>query len=172
MRTGELEFDNEFWRFSVAVYATPGVAEECLALQEALGIDVNLLLFCAWLGARRHVILTPSDVAGADTAVRNWHKSVVQPLRGVRTALKSICGDCAGYRSKVKAIELEAEQMEQAMLYAYAREHWPKTRATDAPQSVRENVQTVLIYTARGSASHSEVKMPDRLTEVAISLRH
>jgi uncharacterized protein (TIGR02444 family) len=47
-----LDLDNVFWRFSLAVYASDGVARECLALQEALKADVNLLLFCAWMGAR------------------------------------------------------------------------------------------------------------------------
>lgn len=49
----ELQRENEFWQFSLAVYAAPGVEAECLALQEALGIDVNLLLFFVWLGASR-----------------------------------------------------------------------------------------------------------------------
>ena len=51
-RDGELQYDNEFWRFSLAIYKPPDVAAECLALQEAVGLDVNLLLFCAWLGTR------------------------------------------------------------------------------------------------------------------------
>ena len=108
MGTAELEFDNEFWRFSLVVYAAPKVADECLALQETFGIDVNLLLFCAWLGAARRVVLTQSDVERADAAVRNCHESVVHPLRGVRQTLKSICGDCDGFRLKVKAIELRS----------------------------------------------------------------
>ena len=43
-RDGELQYDNEFWRFSLAVYKPPDVAAECLALQEAVGLDVNLYL--------------------------------------------------------------------------------------------------------------------------------
>jgi uncharacterized protein (TIGR02444 family) len=50
-----LECDNPFWNFSLAVYAAPDVAAECLALQSALNIDANSLLFCAWLGrAKQH----------------------------------------------------------------------------------------------------------------------
>ena len=56
--------DNAFWKFSLAVYATPGVAGECLAVQESLGVDVNVLLFCAWLAAARKVALTPGDIEG------------------------------------------------------------------------------------------------------------
>jgi uncharacterized protein (TIGR02444 family) len=170
MGTAELEFDNEFWRFSLVVYAAPGVADECLALQETFGIDVNLLLFCAWLGAARGVVLTQFDVERADAAVRNWHESVVHPLRGVRQTLKSICGDCDGFRLKVKAIELEAEQMEQAMLYTHAREHWSQTCLTDAGESVPANVRTFMLYATRGRASPYNGVVPGKLTEVAIGL--
>ena len=44
-----MPLDNAFWKFSLAVYAAPGVPEECLAVQERYGVDVNVLLFCAWL---------------------------------------------------------------------------------------------------------------------------
>lgn len=57
----DLNLENRFWRFSLAVYAAPGVADECLALQERCGIDVNILLFCAWVGGARRILLTPSE---------------------------------------------------------------------------------------------------------------
>ena len=40
-----------FWNFSLELYAGDGVAEACLDLQERRGCDVNILLFCCWLGA-------------------------------------------------------------------------------------------------------------------------
>ena len=43
--------DTPLWAFSLAVYGGDGVAEECLDLQERLGLDVNILLFAAFLGA-------------------------------------------------------------------------------------------------------------------------
>ncbi len=46
----------DFWDFSLAIYRQPGVPEECLALQERLGADVNLLLLCAYLGAKRKAL--------------------------------------------------------------------------------------------------------------------
>ena len=33
-----LDLDNAFWRFSLAVYASDGVAQECLALQDASSV--------------------------------------------------------------------------------------------------------------------------------------
>ena len=115
------KLDNAFWKFSFAVYAAPGVADECLAMQESHGIDVNVLLFCAWLAAARKVALTPRDIAAIGAQVGAWHDSAVKPLRGVRRYMKNVPGgDVAALRTRVKAAELEAEQIEQAMLFAYA----------------------------------------------------
>ena len=169
MDTAELEFDKAFWRFSLAVYVAPGVAKECLALQETSNIDVNLLLFCAGVGAGRCVLLTQGDVERADAAVRNWRENVVHPLRGVRQTLKSLCGDCDGFRPKAKSIELEAEEMEQAMLYTHAREHWPQTCVTDAGKNVPANIRTVMLYATRDRTPYDGV-VPGKLKEAAIGL--
>src|SRR5262249_40267230 len=42
-----------FWNFSLKVYGRPGVAAACIALQDGLGLDVNLLLYCCWHGRAR-----------------------------------------------------------------------------------------------------------------------
>ena len=95
----ELQYDNEFWRFSLAVYKPADVAAECLALQEAIGLDVNLLLFCAWLGTRA-IVLSRSDIEAASRVVAPWHTSVVRPLRGVRRHIKT------QYGGRVRAPEI------------------------------------------------------------------
>ena len=113
--------DNALWKFSLAVYAAPGVADECLAVQESHGVDVNVLLFCVWLAVARKVALTPQDIDAIGAQVGVWHDSAVRPLRGVRRYMKNVPGgDAAVLRTRVKGAELEAEQIEQAMLFAYA----------------------------------------------------
>ena len=47
-----------FWNFSLEIYAAEGVSEACLDLQERRGCDVNILLFCCWLGASGRPTLT------------------------------------------------------------------------------------------------------------------
>ena len=54
-----------FWDFSVAVYGASAVEGECLTLQDQFGIDVNLILLCAFVGAAHGVALTPDDIASA-----------------------------------------------------------------------------------------------------------
>jgi uncharacterized protein (TIGR02444 family) len=141
MKVSALRHDNAFCRFSLTVYGSPGVADECLALQDALGIDVNLLLFCAWLGIRR-IALTPADIECAEAVARPWHESAVRPLRDVRRQLKSFSAlECVTFRTEVRNLELEAEQIEQAMLFAHALELWPLDEHGDPGQIVAANVE-------------------------------
>lgn len=137
--------DNAFWQFSLAVYRAPGVAEECLAVQEKYGVDVNMLLFCAWLAVACKVALTRSEIEAIGARVGEWHEHVVKPLRGVRRYMKNVPGgDAAVLRTRVKAAELEAEQVEQAMLYSFAEEHWPRGGKVVLPAALWANVEMYL----------------------------
>lgn len=112
---------NPFWRFSLIVYGRPGVASACISLQDRLGLDVNLLLFLCWTGALGHAVEHDAFVRLMERAAR-WQRLVARPLREVRRGLKgqdlvdSVEGE--SFRSQVKALELEAERLEQAMLYS------------------------------------------------------
>jgi uncharacterized protein (TIGR02444 family) len=117
--------ENDFWRFSLAVYAAPGVQDTCLALQDRYGLDVNLALFCAWAGARCGVALAPPDLAEAAALVQDWRDTVVAALRALRRRLKPWPeAPIMAFRQRVAALELEAEQLQQAMLFRMAA-GWP-----------------------------------------------
>lgn len=108
---------NPFWDFSLAAYGRPGVAEACLALQDRLGLDVNLLLFALWAGrcGRR---LTAVELATLREASGPWHREVVVPLRGVRRRLKGAADPAhEALRRRIKRDELEAERLEQELLH-------------------------------------------------------
>lgn len=112
--------DTPFWQFSGVIYARPGVAEACLDLQDRHGIDVNLLLFCAWAGAQGQRF-DGGDLGLLRSASRPWHDHVVAPLRAARrwlkqqTAVPEDLGET--FREEVKALELQAEMLEQLVLY-------------------------------------------------------
>lgn len=121
MASNSLSVDEAFWRFSLDVYASPGVADRCLALQDRLGLDVNLLLFCCFCAVRERVI-DGQDARALDRAVASWRSRVIRPLRGVRRASKAAeSGGVAGGADVVKAllaVELETERVEQRILAA------------------------------------------------------
>ena len=140
-----------FWNFSLAVYGVSAVQDECLDLQDQFGLDVNLVLLCAFLGAVHGVALTSEDIASARQEVRHWHEQIVCTLRAARRNLKTIelkdaeaAKAAAQLRSQVKAAELESERIEQAMLEQWAAARlaaWPRGNARDA---VPANLQALL----------------------------
>jgi uncharacterized protein (TIGR02444 family) len=113
-----------FWQFSLGFYGRPGVAEACVALQDTCDVDVNLLLFMIWLGLNGRQ-LSAAELRTIEEKSRGWARVVVAPLRRVRRALKggaALVADDAvePFRAKIKAIELEAERLEQEALYHLA----------------------------------------------------
>ena len=116
-----------FWNFSLELYAGEGVAEACLDLQDRRGCDVNILLFCCWLGASGRPTLTGDRLRAILSASDGWQASVVRPLREVRRLLKdrpwpdALPETVDAVRRRVADAELAAEHAEQiklASLYA------------------------------------------------------
>jgi uncharacterized protein (TIGR02444 family) len=166
-RASDLNLDNAFWRFSLAVYASRGVAQECLALQETLNVDVNLLLFCAWMGAQRRA-LGPSQVEAAGAAIAVWHSGVVRSLRGVRQQIKSLArDDFEPFRSQVKSLELKAEQIEQAILFSHAQAIETANTGGEPREMVAENIRAYLDSLAGDRANSADSLSVARLVEAA-----
>ncbi len=152
--TSTQTLDNPLWAFSLRVYGAPNVADECLALQERLGLDVNLLLLAAYMGAVEGVALTAEDIAGAADTVAAWHESAVRALRDVRRALKPpsldennpLRGAIATLRLQTKAAELEAERIEQAMLWSWSRAHLTGRSPTNADGALAANLSNAVVH--------------------------
>ncbi len=111
-----------FWRFSLGFYRQPGVGDACIALQDECGVDVNVLLFFFWLAADRQQIPALKARAVWEQATL-WRDEVVAPLRGVRRKLKAGStlvehGASELFRTRIKAVELESERLEQEALFA------------------------------------------------------
>src|SRR5262249_34616641 len=125
-----------FWHFSLRFYREPAVADACIGLQEEAGIDVNLLLFVLWQATRNRV-LSKKEVEELETAIAPWRAATVIPLRGVRRALKSPPDLVAPaiaeqFRTRIKAVELEAERLQQEAMYRLA-DRAPLGRDTRSP---------------------------------------
>ena len=151
MSSAPVEMESPLWRFSLAVYRGAGVQEGCLDVQERYGVDVNLLMLCAYVGAVEGAVLSASDVEDALDATGGWHADVVRGLRQVRRSLKPLseAGDFAqvagALRLKVKAAELESEQIEQAMMWTWLRARGARLPRRDARVALAANVRALLV---------------------------
>ena len=113
---------SDLWNWAVRVYASDGVSEACLHLQDAAGQNVPLLLWAAWAARTGRVPDADALEAACDIA-RAWQETAIAPLRDVRRALKGRNPDLEdadreAVRSQVKAVELEAERRLLAALEA------------------------------------------------------
>jgi uncharacterized protein (TIGR02444 family) len=151
--SSEAQEDNaaaeEFWAFSLALYARPGVAAACLRLQDAHALDVNLLLLCCWL-ARRGCRLSAAELAAAEARAAPLRTRILDPLRAARRALKTmpLAGAAALY-AQVKEAELAAEREEQRLLVA----PWSGVPAVSSDQGRDEAVNLTLYFTIHGLAA-------------------
>jgi uncharacterized protein (TIGR02444 family) len=144
------DHQSAFWTFSLIVYGDADVQRECLNLQDTYGVNVDLLLFCAFAGAVHGAILPAEAVEEAADAVREWHKTVVTNLRAARRALKAfatersaVASSAADLRASVKAAEIKAKRIEQTMLEHWSAsriEFWLRARPADA---VPRNIKTL-----------------------------
>jgi uncharacterized protein (TIGR02444 family) len=154
--------DTPLWAFSLAVYGGDGVAGECLALQERLGLDVNILLFAAFIGVVDGVQLESQDIAAAGAAVADWQSEIVRPLRQVRRTLKPMSAE--GLRAQVKAAELEAEKIELAMLWQWSRTELAGRPRSDRTGALAGNLRAILDFY---SADQIDVALPSLLAAAA-----
>ncbi len=115
--------DHPFWDFSLQVYRREGVGAACLNLQAQHGIDVNIMLFCLWLGETGRGVQNAEECADMLAATDRWHQEVVKGLRHVRQILKDGFPDTPdelreSLREEIQAAEIDSEHLEQLLLAA------------------------------------------------------
>ena len=108
-----------FWRFSLALYARPGVADALIRVQDRAARDVNLILFGLWLGASQGRLLAAAELALAEAAIAPLASAAVAPLRRLRRQLKAAADpDLQALRRRVAGLEIGAERRVQYRLAA------------------------------------------------------
>jgi uncharacterized protein (TIGR02444 family) len=133
-----------FWRFSLMVYARPGVAEALIRLQDRGGHNVNLILFGLWLGICEGLRLGAGQLARAETAIARLDSDIVMPLRRLRSALKGDPDpDVRALRRRVLALEIAAERRVQVRLAATITRR-RTTRAGDREAIAEANLRLIL----------------------------
>ena len=113
--------EHPFWDFSLKLYREKAVAPACLALQNDYAADVNILLYCCWLGVAGAGRLSEADMRRVVAAVDAWQSDMIRPLRRLRQRLKQgfepVPEDtCQRLRQAIQLLEIDAEHVEQLLL--------------------------------------------------------
>ena len=132
-----------FWRFSLGFYRIDGVPEACLTLQDRSAADVNIVLFLLW-SASQGRRLSSDAVQALTDKVRTWQSDVIAPIRSLRRMLKDAPplldkGTAEVFRTKIKALELEAERLQQEAMFALGPS-LPTEPATSVEEAARAHV--------------------------------
>lgn len=149
-----------FKRFALELYRRAGVADACLDLQNRHDLDVNVVLFAAFVGGARGQTLTIADLDLAQRRVDAWHREVVRPLREVRQRLKTGPAPApndatGGLRRKLAQLEIEAEMIELDQLGALIPElHSPRSTSSGA-ECATAAIETVI-------RTHTDMALNDK----------
>jgi uncharacterized protein (TIGR02444 family) len=156
-----------FWDFSVRTYRTPGVPDACLSLQNDYGADVNMLLYCCWVGAHvgqfeRELFESASRFSAA------WANHVVVPLRSARTWMKHEgCSaepvpmdSCMALREKIKSVEFDAEKLQQDTLDSLTTSERSGNYSTEQIlQAVNANLDRYFVHAGIESCDDTGTKL-------------
>ena len=113
---GNLEPDNPLWRYALACWQVPALAEHCLSLQ-AKGWSVTRILCAGFLGQQGF------RFNGQEAAtVTEWRSRVTVQIRSARQALSRDPGPTQALRKRLAEAELQAEQTELALAWYTLKE--------------------------------------------------
>jgi len=162
LKTSNVAKGNPLWDFALWAYGEPDVEKSCLALQNRLGADVTMIMFCLWLAYRG----TPGGqlaryLGAAIKLSRDWQRSFVEPLRTCRTNFKDfiINTDMGGLeldaanalRDRIKQAELDMEQLQMLAMYSLVVENEVSDELRNASQRRLDAQNNLNVYfTATG----------------------
>ncbi|MBI3434112.1 MAG: TIGR02444 family protein [Proteobacteria bacterium] len=157
------------WRFSLGFYRRPGVGDVCIDLQDGCGVDVNLLLFLLWR-ARAGRLLTVEAVGALDARARPWRETCVVALRLLRRQLKGqtlvvAAPEAEAFRTRVKALELEAERLLQEAMHALALAGAIAEEAAAPDAAARGNIAAYERVLGREFPAAAKSLLLERLSE-------
>ena len=169
------DLEAECWTFALAIYAKPGVAEACLALQDEAGVDVMMLLTTTFAAVKQRLLLAPDEIRALNEACRLWREQIVWPLRAIRSGLKTGPQPAPSeateqFRSQVKALELAAEKLENKRLVECLPLR-PPEKETVRPEQLRTVLENVVSVFAEGRGAAPKASLLssiDTIVEAAI----
>ncbi len=82
-----MDFPNsEFWNYSTQIWTLPDVEAICLDLQNNFDADINMLLYCCWVGDKS-LSLSDDDLQILLDTIQPW-QTIIKPLRESRKMMQ------------------------------------------------------------------------------------
>ncbi|KXO06770.1 DUF2390 domain-containing protein [Marinobacter excellens] len=116
-----MEPDNPLWRYALACWQNPELAEACLTLQ-ACDWSVTRILCAGWLGVNGHLFTGVEDAK-----VTEWRSRVTGSIRSARKSIPRHHIGCRDLREALAQAELQAEQTELALAWHTLTPRYPET---------------------------------------------
>lgn len=116
-----MEPDNPLWRYALACWQNPELAEACLTLQ-AFDWSVTRILCAGWLGVNGHLFTGVEDAT-----VTEWRSRVTGSIRSARKSISRHHNGCRDLREALARAELQAEQTELALAWHTLTPRYPET---------------------------------------------
>ena len=110
---------SEFWNYSTQIWTLPQVEAICLDLQNDYDANVNMLLYCCWLGDK-NLSFNDDDLQTLLDTIQPW-QIMIKPLRDSRKMMKqhiiAMPADMTEQTiANISEMELNAEHMSQLAL--------------------------------------------------------
>ena len=154
-----MAFEDSFWDFSLAFYASPGISKLLIDWQDAHGVDVNIVLCGCWLAARRNE-LDRGQLQALIDAVEPWRRDVIEPVRSARRAVKAreelaAMPDAQALRQRLLDVELALERSVQQRLESLV-EHQAPGHSDASPSALLDGCLTLYSKTLDTTLALSE----------------
>lgn len=133
--------------FCCALYAAPEVSRTAIMLQDALGVDVNLLLFACWAAGFAGGTMTHDDIEELLTATVPLQDGTIGRIRTERRAIPK-GSEREAERQQLLALELAAEKAELGLLQDLwrGRANAPLTARSPIEDGALANLQLYLAH--------------------------
>ncbi|WP_227664358.1 TIGR02444 family protein [Marinobacter litoralis] len=156
-----MEPDNPLWRYALACWQKPHVAEACLSLQDQ-GWSVTRILCAGWLGVNRRAFTGIEDAT-----VTEWREHVTGRIRSARKTIPRHHAPTHDLRSALAEAELQAEQTELALAWQTLYERNPEVASMQTCTSlIVQNLLSAAPLTTRELQSMTQItKLAELLAE-------
>ena len=143
-----MEFPNSnLWTYTTQLWALPEVEPTCLELQNIYDADVNILLYCCWIGDK-NLSMNEDDMQVLLDTITPW-QTMIKPLRDSRKMMQQQLIAMPSHLveqtiNNMNQMELNAEHMTQlALEKAYSTE---KITPSEGASSVECSFHNIRLY--------------------------